>query len=130
MTLSVLPGVTDGRTNPSPEAGIVGRVLAFLPAGGNLPYPDFKRRHRAIVYLIWIQAAGTLVFGLAKGVYPPVVVAEVTPAIAHTPPSERNRGPPESPEQTPLLVLLTVEASSVAKYSFPLESRRNVCAAG
>ena len=76
MTLSVLPAATDGMTNPSPEAGIVGRVLAFLPAGGNLSYPDFKRRHRAIVYLIWVQAVGTLVFGLAKGVYPPVVVAE------------------------------------------------------
>jgi hypothetical protein len=51
-------------------------VRAFLPAGGDLTYADFKRRHRLILYLIWVQAAGTLVFGLVRNVYPPVVALE------------------------------------------------------
>jgi hypothetical protein len=76
MTIVVLPATTNARATPSAKAGMVARVMALLPAGGNLTYPDFKRRHRAIVYLIWIQAAGTLVFGLASHVYPPVAVVE------------------------------------------------------
>jgi signal transduction histidine kinase len=47
-----------------------------MPAGGNLTYAEFTRRHRAIVYLVWVQAAGTLLFGLTNHVYPPIVVAE------------------------------------------------------
>ena len=66
----------DVRAVPAAKAGLVARVLAFLPAGGNLTYVEFQRRHRLIVYLIWIQAAGTLVFGLVRQVYPPLVVLE------------------------------------------------------
>jgi hypothetical protein len=76
MTIVVLPATTNARATPSAKAGMVARVMALLPAGGNLTYPDFKRRHRAIVYLIWIQAAGTLVFGLVSHVYPPIAVVE------------------------------------------------------
>lgn len=64
------------RTTPPAMGGIVARVMAFLPTGADLPYAEFQRRHRTIVYLIWIQAAGTLVFGLARQVYPPVVILE------------------------------------------------------
>ena len=63
-------------TTPPAIGGIVARVMAFLPTGADLPYPEFQRRHRMIVYLIWVQAVGTLVFGLARHVYPPVVVLE------------------------------------------------------
>ncbi len=52
------------------------RVAALLPTGQDLTYSEFKRRHRAILYLIWIQSAGTLVFGLAEHVYAPVAVLE------------------------------------------------------
>jgi signal transduction histidine kinase/DNA-binding response OmpR family regulator len=52
------------------------RVIAFLPAGTDLTTAEFERRHRAILYLIWAQAAGTLLFGLANHVYPPVAVLE------------------------------------------------------
>jgi hypothetical protein len=55
---------------------MVARVMAFLPSGGDLPYADFLRRHRTVVYLIWVQAAGTLLFGLVRHVYPPVAVLE------------------------------------------------------
>lgn len=76
MKIAVLSGTPYEREVPSADAGIVARVIAFLPAGGNLSYSDFKRRHRLIVYLVWVQAAGTLLFGLASHVYPPVVVSE------------------------------------------------------
>ena len=76
MNITLLPAPLNARAMPSVRAGIVARVLGLLPAGGNLTHADFTRRHRAIVYLIWIQAASTLVFGLASHVYPPVVVLE------------------------------------------------------
>ena len=61
---------------PSAAGVMVARVMALLPTGADLPYTEFKRRHRAIVYLIWAQAAGTLLFGLTRHIYPPVVVLE------------------------------------------------------
>jgi hypothetical protein len=76
MKTRVLPQARDDMEAPSPMAAIVARVMAFMPAGGELTYVEFMRRHRWIVYLVWIQAAGTLVFGLARQVYPPVVVLE------------------------------------------------------
>jgi hypothetical protein len=57
-------------------AAMASRVMAILPTGGNLSHAEFRRRHRAIVYLIWAQAAGTLLFGLANHGYPPVVISE------------------------------------------------------
>jgi len=56
--------------------GAGAKVIAFLPAGADLTPAEFRRRHRAILYLIWAQAAATLLFGLANHVYPPVVVLE------------------------------------------------------
>ena len=71
--LSPRPNV---RAMPSAQEGVVARLMAFLPAGGDLSYAEFRRRHRWIVYLIWVQAAGTLLFGLASHVYPLEVVLE------------------------------------------------------
>ena len=76
MKNAVLPAPPNARAMPSVIAPMVARVMAFLPTGGTLTHAEFARRHRAIVYLIWAQAAGTLVFGLASHVYPPVVVLE------------------------------------------------------
>ena len=56
--------------------GTLARVIAFLPVGADLTPAEFRRRHRAILILIWAQAAGTLVFGLLNHVYPPVAVSE------------------------------------------------------
>jgi hypothetical protein len=61
---------------PSARRAMVTRLVAFLPSGGDLPYTEFKRRHRTIVYLVWAQAVGTLLFGLIRDLYPPVVVLE------------------------------------------------------
>ena len=76
MNIAFLPVKPDAGALPPAKAGIVARVIALLPAGGNLGYAEFKRRHRAIVYLVWIQAAGTMLFGLFSHVYPPVAVSE------------------------------------------------------
>jgi hypothetical protein len=66
----------NARATPSAMGAMVASMLAFLPTGADLPYREFKRRHRTIVYLIWAQAAATLLLGLARHVYPPVVVLE------------------------------------------------------
>ena len=76
MSDTMLRATPIARSMPSAMAAMASKVMAFLPAGGNLSHAEFTRRHRAIVYLIWVQAAGTLLFGLANHVYPPIVVVE------------------------------------------------------
>ncbi|HVS49564.1 MAG TPA: methyl-accepting chemotaxis protein [Candidatus Dormibacteraeota bacterium] len=76
MKIMELPAAPNVRVIPPATAGMAARIMALLPTGGNLTFADFKRRHRAIVYLIWVQAAGTLVFGLVRSVSPPAVVLE------------------------------------------------------
>ncbi len=56
--------------------GLLGRAAATLPAGAGLTYEEFQRRHRIILYLLFAQAAATLVFGLVRHVYPPVAILE------------------------------------------------------
>src|SRR5258708_13373954 len=56
--------------------GTLARVVAFLPVGADLTPAEFRRRHRAILILLWAQAAGTLRFGLLNHVNPPVAVSE------------------------------------------------------
>ena len=59
--------VAGGVTGPPRHAWeLVTRVVAHLPTGTDLTDAEFERRHRAILYLIWAQAAGTLVFGLVQ----------------------------------------------------------------
>jgi hypothetical protein len=72
----VLLAASKDRATPSARSAMAVRVMAFLPSGGDLPYADFMRRHRTIVYLIWVQAAGTLLFGLIRHVNPLVVGLE------------------------------------------------------
>src|SRR5205823_10263281 len=42
-------------------------VKRFLPRGGSLPYEQWQGRHRVIVVLLWVHAAGLTVFGLLRG---------------------------------------------------------------
>ena|SRR5438552_4667132 len=42
-------------------------VKAFLPRGGSLPYDQWLRRHRVIVWLLWAHAVGLTAFGLLRG---------------------------------------------------------------
>jgi hypothetical protein len=73
---SIVLRSTPDKAPPSSMATMTARVMAFLPAGGALSDVEFKRRHRTIVYLIWVQAAATMLFGLVRQVYPPLVVLE------------------------------------------------------
>ena len=76
MKIVALPPAPNPSATPPAKAALTARIQALLPTGGHLAYSDFKRRHRAVIYLIFAQAAGTLVFGLAHRVYPPAVVLE------------------------------------------------------
>src|SRR5207248_2577531 len=42
-------------------------IKQFLPRGGSLPYEQWERRHRVIVVLLWVHAAGLTIFGLLRG---------------------------------------------------------------
>jgi signal transduction histidine kinase/ActR/RegA family two-component response regulator len=61
---------------PSAIAEVAARVMAFLPPHAELSDADFKRRHGAILYVVWAQAAGALLFGVAHHAYLPVVILE------------------------------------------------------
>src|SRR4051794_26246640 len=43
------------------------RIRAFLPTGGSLPDELWLRRHNAIVILLYLHAAGIMVFALVRG---------------------------------------------------------------
>jgi diguanylate cyclase (GGDEF)-like protein/PAS domain S-box-containing protein len=45
----------------------VSAVKRFLPRGGSLPYEEWRQRHRVIVVLLWVHAAGLTLFGLFRG---------------------------------------------------------------
>ncbi len=58
------------------------RIVAALPHGRSLPEEEWRRRHRAIVWLVWIQAGGLVVFALALGFPAWHSVAEAMPVVA------------------------------------------------
>ena len=76
MSIVRLPSAPNPGAMPAAKPTVVARLRALLPTGGSLAYADFKRRHRAVLYLIFAQAAGTLVFGLANHVNPIEVVLD------------------------------------------------------
>jgi signal transduction histidine kinase len=49
-------------------ASPVARVRAALPRGSTLPAPEFARRHRMLLGLLWLHAAALPLYGLARGV--------------------------------------------------------------
>ncbi|HUR68769.1 MAG TPA: PAS domain-containing sensor histidine kinase [Candidatus Thermoplasmatota archaeon] len=51
-------------------------VRRVLPEGKELPEDEWRARHRAILLIIWLHAAGILAFGLYMGAAPALVVAE------------------------------------------------------
>jgi diguanylate cyclase (GGDEF)-like protein/PAS domain S-box-containing protein len=47
--------------------GIVARLRHALPQGQTLPDEVFRRRHRALLILLWAHAVGLALFGIAQG---------------------------------------------------------------
>src|SRR3989449_3092142 len=74
-----MPGVGDReRVNARPQEGVpgtiggkvapwVGRILRSLPEGRSLPAGVWRRRHRGILVLLWVQAVALTAFALAVG---------------------------------------------------------------
>jgi diguanylate cyclase (GGDEF)-like protein/PAS domain S-box-containing protein len=54
---------------PPTPAGRLGRIRATLPTGATLPLEIWRRRHKAMVRLVWLHAAGLMIYGLLRG-YP------------------------------------------------------------
>lgn len=59
-------------TQQSPSTGAVleqflDRIRHALPEGRALPEAVWRQRHRAILVLLWLQAAGIVVFGVLRG---------------------------------------------------------------
>ena len=44
---------------------IVGRILHLVPRGRALPDDVWARRHKGVVVLLWVHAAGIPIFGAA-----------------------------------------------------------------
>src|SRR4051812_24445983 len=43
------------------------RVVRLLPQGRTLPAADWRRRHRALLALLWLHVAGLFAFALVQG---------------------------------------------------------------
>jgi two-component system cell cycle sensor histidine kinase/response regulator CckA len=74
-----MPGVEEReRVNAAPREGVpgtiggkvavwAGRILRSLPEGRSLPAGVWRRRHRGILVLLWVQAVALTAFALATG---------------------------------------------------------------
>src|SRR5262245_44446175 len=52
------------------------RALGWIPSGGSLPEASWRDRHRAIVVLLWLHAAGIAIFGVLAGYGVPHALTE------------------------------------------------------
>ena len=49
------------------DVGVVARLRAALPTGGQLPDEVFEQRHRALTLLLWLHAIALPVVGVMRG---------------------------------------------------------------
>src|SRR5664279_5061684 len=59
--------VGTAQASSNPVGGWVNEFVGFLPRGNSLPASVWLSRHRAILWLIWVQAFALFLFGLFKG---------------------------------------------------------------
>jgi diguanylate cyclase (GGDEF)-like protein len=69
------PAAIRQRAFESRARSLVRQALSALPQGQLLPEQSWRRRHRAIVVLLWLHAVGLVGFGMLEGMG---VVASVT----------------------------------------------------
>ena len=74
----------DQATLPAGGASLFARIRAFMPAGGRLEESAWRSRHRGVLVLLWLQAAGLLAFGIYRGYDPGHVVLESSAVAAFT----------------------------------------------
>ncbi|MEA2479826.1 MAG: hypothetical protein QOJ07_1748 [Thermoleophilaceae bacterium] len=53
--------------HPRGASAFLARVAAALPRGKTLPHDVWLTRHRVLICIVWANAAGLAVFGLARG---------------------------------------------------------------
>src|SRR5689334_14868399 len=46
---------------------VSGRLRGILPQGGSLQRRDWAKRHRAIMWLLWLHVVATAAYGIASG---------------------------------------------------------------
>jgi diguanylate cyclase (GGDEF)-like protein/PAS domain S-box-containing protein len=66
----IQPGVSQQRSERVPLQGLQalpGRLRDLLPQGRGLPDAVWRRRHRALLTLLWLNAIGLPLFGIAQG---------------------------------------------------------------
>lgn len=74
---------TRRRTEPSPPrrhplSARVRQLASTLPRGRTLPDRVWRRRHRAVVGLLWLHVVGLAIFAIAVGVGPAHAIAETS----------------------------------------------------
>ena len=90
--------VTDplAQGSPAPSTGgataILRRLRGYLPEGRLLPEEVWRRRHKAIVLLLWLHALGLGAFGLWRGYEPLHTLAEVAVVVLAAAVAARERG--------------------------------------
>ncbi len=52
----------------TPERSLVSRLRALLPRGNSLPDAEWRRRHRLLLAVLWVQVLALPVFGLTQDV--------------------------------------------------------------
>jgi diguanylate cyclase (GGDEF)-like protein len=52
---------------PMARSGLRHRIQSLLPTGGSLPIEDWRRRHRGITALLWLNVLALPVFGITVG---------------------------------------------------------------
>jgi hypothetical protein len=75
-----------GKKQPFDLGAECRRILAAirysLPEGNSLPDDVWQRRHRVILWLLWLHAVGIFVYGLAAGYGPLHSLLEASPIVA------------------------------------------------
>src|SRR3954452_24298937 len=60
----------------TPIGRFITQVLEYLPKGQLLAEDVWRKRHRALIWLLWIHVVGITIFGLVRGYSPEHMLIE------------------------------------------------------